>query len=379
MTTPQPRRTGQEGRFSAAQTQRRGLPLSDRSLLIVNYRSAAFTAGAIASARETAGDGLQVVVVDNSCDREERRRLEQLPIDELLVSPRNRGYAGGINDGIDACAGTFVVISNPDVIFMSQAIEQLVGSVSSGAAMSGPKFVWDRRGEWLLPPASAPRLADKVDEVISAYSRSRARKRDRSRIAARLRFWMLDRPASVEALSGAVMCMRTADVRRMGGFDESYPLYFEEIDFMRRLRRAGRRVMYVPAAVCRHLYNQSAGISPETALAYQTSELRYFWKWSGSTAVHFMAAMGKPREEEQPSQIMESGEMLELPGSAADFLIESSPIPSFESAAGCFPRDRHILFPTDVLETYRHPKLYLRVVERSSLEVISKWVIDKSA
>lgn len=353
--------------------------MPDRSLLIVNYRSAALTEQAIASAREAAGDGLQVVVVDNSCDHEEQRRLEQLPVDELLVSPRNRGYAGGINHGIDACAGTFVVISNPDVIFMSRAIDRLVESVDAGAAMSGPKFVWDRNGEWLLPPASAPRLADKVDEVVSAYSRSRALKRDRSRIAARLRFWMLDRPASVEALSGAVMCMRTADVRRMGGFDESYPLYFEEIDFMRRLRRAGRRVMYVPAAVCRHLYNQSAGVSPESALTYQTSELRYFWKWSGSTAVHFMAAMGRPREEEGRSQTLASGDMLELPGSPADFLVESSPIPSFESAAGCFPRDRRILFPADVLETYRHPKLYLRVIERSSLEVISRRVIDKSA
>lgn len=352
-------------------------PLTERSLLIVNYRSAALTAGAIASAVATSAAPLQVVVVDNSCDQEEAVRLAGLPIDELIIAGSNGGYAGGINLGIERCRGEFVMISNPDVKFRPEAIDRLIASVRAGAAMAGPKFVWDHEGEWTLPPASAPTLPDKLSEIVSQYSRRHAGNRNHDLLRERIRFWMLQESASTSALSGAVMCLRTADVRRFGGFDESFRLYFEEIDFMRKLQRSGRRLEYVPRAVCRHLYNQSAGLLDHSPANYHESELRYFEKWSGMMAVRLMAlARRNPTEPAGAAPLPEDNAIvLGLPPD--DVVVEASPLPSFVSAAGHFPAASRIVVPPEILSSYRSESLYLRVVRRDTLETVDSWVLRK--
>ena len=351
--------------------------MADRSLLVVNYRSARLTADAIASARETSLKPLEVVVVDNSCDPGEAAQLRSLPIDELVIASSNTGYSGGINMGVKHCSGDLVILSNPDILFRPGAIDRLCASVEGGAAMAGPKFVWDEAGNWILPPASAPTLAGKIREIASVYSSTVVRRRDRALITQRVRFWSLDQPSAVSFLSGAVMCIRTADVLRFGGFDESFQLYFEEIDFMNRIRRSGRRLEYVPAAICRHLYNQSAGISAESAQKYQASELRYLEKWSGATAVRVLAHTGKQRAERSAIAEMDPTEAIELREPLDNLVVEASPLATFESAAGLFPRETRIFIPEEILATFRQAELYVRVVRRDNCETLHSWVIRK--
>lgn len=351
--------------------------MTERSLLIISYRSAKLTAAAIASARETSSARLQIVVVDNSCDPAEAAELAKLPIDELIIAKSNHGYAGGINLGIGRCRGKYVLLSNPDVLFRPEAMDRLIESVRGGAAMAGPKFAWDDAGEWILPPASAPVLYDKLSEIASQYSPSYAKKHAHRILRERIRFWLLEEATSVRALSGAVMCMRTMDVRRFGGFDESFRLYFEEIDFMRKLVRSGRGLEYVPGAVCRHLYNQSAGLSAESPASYHASELRYFEKWSGSMAVKLMSLAGSPQpERESPAELPE-GAAIELSMPFDTVVVEASPLSSFASAAGHFPTASRVIVPREILSSYRHESLYLRVVRRDTLETVDSWVLRK--
>ncbi len=349
----------------------------ETSLLIVNYRSASLTAAAIASAKSTSRQSLEVVVVDNSCDAEEAAKLEALPIDTLIIAPSNRGYAGGINLGVERCRGEYVLLSNPDVIFRTEAIDRLIAGVRGGAAMSGPKFVWDEGGEWILPPASSPSLREKLSEIASQHSISHARKRSRRIAKDRIDFWLLDEPTAVPALSGAVMCMRTADVRRFGGFDESFRLYFEEIDFMRKLLRSGRRVEYIPHAVCRHIYNQSAGLSSTSPASYHASEMHYFEKWSGSTAVRLMALAADTGSSAENAKELTEGSPLRLTLPPAEVVVEASPLPCFTSAAGHFPTDRDVGVPAEIVSSYRQERLFIRVVRRETLETVDSWVLRK--
>lgn len=352
-------------------------PLTEQSLLIVNYRSAALTADAIESAVKTSTAPLQVVVVDNSCDPEETERLAGLPVDELIVAGSNGGYAGGINLGIERCRGEYVLISNPDVQFRPEAIDRLIATVRAGAAMAGPKFVWDDEGKWILPPASAPTLVDKLSEIAGHYSSRHARKRSDDLLKERIRFWMLQETSVTSAISGAVMCMRTVDVRRFGGFDESFRLYFEEIDFMRRLQRSGRRIEYVPEAECRHLYNQSAGLLDHSPARYHASELRYFEKWSGMMAVRIMGLAGRGPAEPFEGEPIPEGNVISLELPPEEVVVEASPLPSFDSAAGYFPTASMIVMPSEILSSYRHENLYLRVVRRDTRETVNSWVLRK--
>jgi GT2 family glycosyltransferase len=324
------------------------------SLLVINYRSASLAADAIRTARAASSAPLQAVVVDNSCEPAEAEALRDVA-DVVIASPRNLGYAGGINAGRRACDGEIIVVSNPDVHFGEHAIDRLI---DVDAAVAGPALFWDDAYRWMLPPADLQTRSEVLNRVFASRSRVWARRRDRRRFFARVAFWSLDRPTRVQALSGSVMAIRASEFDTAGGFDERFPLYFEENDFLRRVRGD---VVYVPAARCRHLYNQSAGGSAEAAALYAKSELLYLRKWGGAFAKRF------ERKTETDVRSDADGKV------ADDVVIEASPLASFETAAGHFGSDVTDV-PDDIWSAYRGDVLYLRAVERRTGRVLRSWV-----
>jgi GT2 family glycosyltransferase len=337
--------------------------MTSRSLLVVNYRSAALTADAIRSARAASSEPLQVVVVDNSCDGAEAEALRP-HADVLVVSGTNRGYAGAINDGRRACDGELLIVSNPDLIFGAHAIDELA---AQDAAVAGPAFFWDDAHRWLLPPAELHRGRDKADEVLASRSRVWRERRDRRRFFERVAFWELFQPVRVAALSGAVMAIRTRDFDDARGFDERFALYFEETDFMRRIAALRQPIVYVPAAKCRHLYNQSAGqVASEAASRYAESELRYLEKWNGPFVARTLKRL------ERPLAVDEAPEAELVLPRVEDVVVEASPLATFDTAAGCFPQEPAISLPSEVRSSFRGGALHLRAVDRRSGEVLAR-------
>lgn len=344
------------------------------SLLVVNYRSAAIAAEAIRSARASCSMPLQVVVVDNSCEAAEADHLKP-HADCVIASPVNRGYAGAINDGRRACDGEVLIVSNPDVIFGEQAIDVLAAALER-VAVAGPALFWDTRSEWHLPPAEL----HTGGEVLSAGAASRLPSwraaRDRQRIRKRLAFWSLVAPTAVRAISGAVMAIRASAFDAVGGFDERFRLYFEENDFVRRLQQQRHAIAYVPAAKCRHLYNQSAGQSGAYASdAYAESEQKYLAKWSGPWAARMLKRIEKPVPAGADPQPLRGP--IEL-GRPDEVVIEASPLASFETAAGHFPATGRVELPLEVWDAYRADVVYLRVVERATARVLATFARYKS-
>ncbi|HVR37854.1 MAG TPA: glycosyltransferase [Thermoanaerobaculia bacterium] len=334
------------------------------SLLVINYRSAALAAEAIRSARAASREPLQVVVVDNSCDAAEADPLRGVA-DVLVVSETNRGYAGGINLGRRSCDGNVIVVANPDVIFAAEAIDRLVEQLNSRTAVAGPALFWDDAHTWFLPPNDLHTAWEKLDEVLASRSQSWFQSRDRRRFRARVRFWSLREPEETRALSGAVMAIRAEDFDAVGGFDERFALYFEETDFLRRITEHRKRIVYVPAAKCRHLYNQSAGEAPESAQRFADSELRYLEKWNGPSVARLLK-----RFERSPRSLSFASEKTAIALDRDDVIIEASPLASFATAAGHFPTSRHVVIPDEIHRAYKGDALYLRVVELSSGRIV---------
>jgi N-acetylglucosaminyl-diphospho-decaprenol L-rhamnosyltransferase len=338
------------------------------SLLVVNYRSAALAAEAIRTARASTSEPVQVVIVDNSCDAAEAEALRACA-DTLLVSDRNRGYAGGINLGRTACQGDTIIVSNPDVTFAPGAIDLLHDALRD-AAVAGPAFFWDEGHQWMLPPGDLNTAREKLDEVLASRSRAWREQRDRRRFLRRVAFWSQQRTTEVRMLSGAVMAIRAADFDHADGFDERFPLYFEESDFLRRMTVLRRRIVHVPEARCRHLFNQSAAqVASEAAAHYAQSELRYLEKWNGPFVARTLKRLERsaPHVEAEPMR-------LPLRIERDDIVIEASPLPTFATAAGHFPVDREIGVPADILSTLGGD-LYLRVVVRDTGVVLGTYKI----
>lgn len=350
---------------------------ASRSLLIVNYRSADLTRRAIASARASSTIPLFAVVVDNTADRDEMKMLETVGADRLLRAPRNLGFAGGINFGIRESQGDIVIATNPDVEFHGRVIDQLSDRINDQVALSGPKVTWDEAGQWLLPPVDAHRPRSRVLEAWATRSSAWNRMRSAARLRRRIRFWSLTEPTPVKAVSGAVMCVRRDVMEGLGGFDERFALYFEEVDFMKRLRRAGFTIEYCPAARCRHLYNQSAAQEPTAATRYLESEREFHRKWAGSWFVSLMERIAV----KNPSD----GSFEPLPEDACirveepeRVLIEASPQSSFDVAAGHFPVSSSVTFPADVWSSYRGRTLFLRLLDRHTGAVSAQFRLDKT-
>ena len=335
------------------------------SLLVVNYRSAGLAAAAIRSARAATKESIEVVVVDNSCDEREADSVGRYA-DTLIVSPANIGYAAAINRGRRSCHGDVIIVSNPDVVFSTGAIDALA---DADAAVAGPALFWDDEHRWFLPPSDLHSFTERIDAVLATRSEVWRRLRDRRRFQHRVRFWSLRETTPVPAVSGAVMAIRSADFDSAGGFDESFPLYFEETDFMRRLAARGRRIVYVPSARCRHLYNQSAGADSENAsAAYARSELHYLEKWSPRPLVHLLKRMERPPFVPETQRINDAVDLPE-----GEIVVEASPLPDFDTAAGHFPTGRRLAIPAEVWAAYRGDVLYMRAVARATARPLATW------
>jgi len=326
-----------------------------RSLLLINYRSASLAIDAIRTARAASSQPLQVVAVDNSVDASEASALGPVA-DVVIAAPRNLGYAGGINAGRRACDGDVIIVTNPDVRFGAGAIDALV---DADAAVAGPALFWDDEYAWRLPPAELHTARQVASRALGSRSRAWARARDRRRFLARVAFWSLAVPTHVPALSGAVLAIKATAFDDAKGFDERFQLYFEENDFLRRVEGD---IVYVPAARCHHLYNQSAGASPESAALFAQSEQQYLRKWGGAFAKRFERDVGIDRIQEHSPRVFDG-----------DIVIEASPLPTFETAAGHFANGSIADVPDDVWRAYRGDVLYLRAVDRRSGRVLESW------
>ncbi len=340
------------------------------SLLVVNFRTAALACEAVRTARATTSTPLQVVIVDNSCDPREADALRG-EADILVVPETNRGYAGGINAGRPACSGSTIVVSNPDVTFGPQALDLLAQSLGPDVAVSGPALFWDDAHEWRLPPGDLNTAPEKIDEILASRSGEWRAQRDRRRFQKRVAFWSRRECTAVRMLSGAVLAIRAEDLDAAGGFDERFALYFEEADFLRRLTERRKRILYVPAARCRHIYNQSSaqtgGVAEER---YAQSELRYLEKWNGPWLARALKRMERPSAGEN-APALQGPLMLDH----LRVVIEVSPLSGFATAAGHFPTSLEIDVPPEVRESAGNAPLYLRVVARETARVLATYKI----
>jgi N-acetylglucosaminyl-diphospho-decaprenol L-rhamnosyltransferase len=327
------------------------------SLLVVNYRSARLAADAVRTARSASSAPLQVVIVDNSCDPKEAEALQEVA-DELLVSKTNRGYAGAINDGRRACTGDRIVISNPDVLFAPQAIDLLAGALEAKTAVAGPALFWDDGHRWHLPPGDLLTAWEKIDQVLASRSKSWRELRDERRFRKRVAFWSLTETTRVTMLSGAVMAVRADVFDALGGFDERFPLYFEETDFLRRVTGHRRHIVHVPQAKVRHIYNQSAAQAGDAAESrYAESEWKYLEKWCGPWLARTLKGLERGGAADTSSAgTAEAGNTASIPASRA--VTEASPLATFETAAGHFGFAGDV--PAEVRASLGGSLLYLR-------------------
>lgn len=225
----------------------------------------------------------EVIVVDNGSSDGSLGSLAELQEGvgtdvKVIESGWNRGYGGGANLGVRATREALVLVCNPDVVIIPGAVSELAAFMSRDPeiAIVGPRL--EEADGALYPSARRfPSFTDAVGHGLVGLFTSD------NRFSRRYKMLDSDRLISQEVdwVSGACFLARRQAYTSLGGFDESYFMYMEDVDLCWRAWRAGWKVAYEPAATAVHVQGISTARSPYLmTLAHHRSLLRYVSKTS---------------------------------------------------------------------------------------------------
>lgn len=212
--------------------------------MIVSYNTAADLRKCLESAREAFAD-VETVVVDNgSTDGSRKMVLTDFPRVRLVDNPGNPGYASACNRGIAATSQPYVFILNSDVEFLSDGLEAVLDHMDSdpGIGALGP-MVLNSDGSAQM---SCRRFPSMLENLVHGFL-GEVWPGNPFTSSYQMKEMCRDESCEVDWVSGAAMLLRREAARRVGGFDESYFMYVEDVDICWRLREAGYRVVYDPA------------------------------------------------------------------------------------------------------------------------------------
>ncbi len=230
----------------------------------------------------SAGDAPEIVVVDNgSTDGSVAELTRALPEVPVLRPRANLGYAGGANRGIAATHAPVVAVCNPDVEVEPGTARALLARFDAAPDLGavGPT-VRNVDGTPYHSARSVPSATDAVGHALLA------RLRPENRFTRRYRELDIDpaRARDADWVSGAAIWLRRAAVESVGGWDERYFMYVEDVDLCWRLREAGWRVAYEPGGAVVHAHGASTARHPyRMILEHHCSLVRFAAKrWRGA-------------------------------------------------------------------------------------------------
>lgn len=222
-------------------------------------------------------DGVAVTVVDNGSSDGSLETLAGLPVD-AFASGRNGGFGFGCNLGAARGAAPYILFINPDARISAADLAHLTGVLDAepDVALVGPRLL---EGDGSLMPSMrrAQRPGAMIAQALFIH-RFLPRAAWANEIVQDPAAY--ERPADPEWVSGACMLVRRAAFEAIGGFDEGFFLYCEDMDLCARLRAAGHRIRFAPGATARHEGGVSAPRSSLYAVLAE-SRIRYARKHSG--------------------------------------------------------------------------------------------------
>jgi N-acetylglucosaminyl-diphospho-decaprenol L-rhamnosyltransferase len=253
----------------------------DLSIIIVSWHVRDLLRTCLASLQAGSGVTTEVIVIDNaSADGSAEMVAHEYPAVHLIRNPDNRGFTQANNQGLALCRGRYVLFLNPDTQVVGDALRTMVSYMDAHPETGalGPQL---RFGDG-TPQSSRRRFPT---FAVALFESSPVAWHWPNNRWARW-YHLAEQPddcvQTVDWVVGAALLARRAVLDQIGGFDEGYFMYSEELDWCRRAVANGWQIVYLPTALIIH----HEGKSSEQAVAarhihFQTSKVRYFRKFHG--------------------------------------------------------------------------------------------------
>ncbi len=222
----------------------------------------------------------EIIVVDNgSVDGSVECIRKSFAAVQIIENGRNLGFAGAVNIGLKAAQGEFVYLLNQDLRFRNGATSSLLARLKedSSIGMIGPKYVgFD--GKLQLSARAFPRYRHVFYDALLL-----SRIFPQSRVFGSWRMGWFDHETElfVDQPMGSVMLIPRSVIEKIGCLDESFPIFFNDVDYCRRMTQAGYRLLYYPKAVVEHFVGGSTRTMPvKMKLESHRSMYRYLRKYA---------------------------------------------------------------------------------------------------
>ncbi len=223
---------------------------------------------------------LEVIVVDSaSSDNSVAMVAREFPQVRLVACPENVGFAKGNNIGLALAHGRALFLLNPDTVVQAGALTHLLNYLDEHTAVGlvAPQLLnedgsvqssrrrfptlttgyWE--STWLQPYAPASLLRHFYMEDVPN-----------------------DKETAVDWVQGAAMLIRREVYDQVGGMDEAYFMYSEELDWCRRIKTAGWSIVYLPQAQVTHYQGKSSEqAATQRHINFNRAKLRYVQKYHG--------------------------------------------------------------------------------------------------
>jgi len=266
----------------------------DLSIVIVSWNVRALLRrclqSVLAEAKPGPDDGVfqlgdwkvEILIVDNaSADGSIEMVRSQFPHVHLIANGENRGFTAANNQGLSRARGRYLLLLNPDTEVVGDALATMIRYVEANAEIGalGAKLLYPD-GSIQSSRRRFPTLSTALVEstVVQEWWKD-------NRILHR--YYMTDTGDDeiqrVDWVVGACLLVRRQAYEQVGGLDEGFFMYSEELDWCRRIKAAGWEVVYLPTAtVMHHEGKSSEQVVPARHVYFQSSKVRYFRKHHGA-------------------------------------------------------------------------------------------------
>jgi GT2 family glycosyltransferase len=252
----------------------------DLSVIVVSHGHDALLSACFDSlAAPLEGLDAELILVDNVASLRLETVIARTPLRvRCVVNARQEGFARNVNRAVAGAAGRYVLLLNPDTVFACGRVADAVHFMETrpDAGALGCRLL-NTDGS---PQASYRRFPSVGIALSRGFAADRWPYRPEFYRHGVMEGEVVEAGSPVDWVYGAFMLLRRATFLEVGGMDEAFRLYYEDVDLCYRLRQRGLRTYYFPAigVIHHHLRTSAARPFGRSWRWHVRSMCRYFWK-----------------------------------------------------------------------------------------------------